>query len=154
MNRQLLKHIKTQSNFYNSPIHGIEHWRRVENYALYLADFSQADKTVVSYFAHLHDAFRENENRDPEHGLRAARFILKNKHLINLSDNQLNTLTYACQHHTKGREANCPTIATCWDADRLDLTRLGIEPKEQYLLTTEAKRIAIEKDFGLLRSLF
>ncbi|WP_051347253.1 HD domain-containing protein [Thiomicrorhabdus chilensis] len=154
MNNQFFQLIKAQAKFYTSPIHGIAHWQRVENYGLYLADFSNADKVVVSYFAYLHDLQRENENKDPEHGLRAAQFIDKHADQIDLSESQLSTLIYACQHHTKGRETNCATVATCWDADRLDLTRLGIEPNENYLLTTEAKRIAIEKDFKLLRSLF
>ena len=32
------------------------------------------------------------------------------------------------------------TIQTCWDADRLDLWRIGIEPRPEYLYTEMAKK--------------
>lgn len=95
---------------------------------------------------------RENDNKDPEHGSRAAEFILKNRTIIRLNEKQFETLIFACKHHTQGRETNNPTIATCWDADRLDMIRIGIEPKAKYLFTDEAKRVADEKDFKLLIS--
>jgi uncharacterized protein len=31
------------------------------------------------------------------------------------------------------------TVSTCWDADRLDLGRVGIEPHPDYLCTAEAR---------------
>jgi len=146
--------LRQQSPAYNSHIHGISHWQRVESYGLYLAKFSQADTAVISYFAYLHDAMRKNDNKDPEHGPRAAEFILNNTAIIELNKQQIKTLVFACKHHTTGRITDNASIATCWDADRLDMTRIGIEPKEKYLLTDEAKRIANTKDFNLLRSLF
>ena len=35
---------------------------------------------------------------------------------------------------------------TCWDADRLDLGRVGIIPDSKYLFNAEAKRIADHGD--------
>lgn len=154
MDNSFFTFLKQHSTSYTSHLHGISHWQRVESYGRYLAKFSQADTAVTSYFAYLHDAMRENDNKDHEHGSRAAEFILENSTMIDLNEQQLETLVFACKHHTKGRETDNPTIATCWDADRLDMTRIGIEPKSKYLFTNEAKRIANEKDFKLLRTLF
>ena len=51
-------------------------------------------------------------------------------------------LDYAIRHHVDGDVSDDPTIGTCWDADRLDLGRVGIVPDEQYMSTAEGKRLA------------
>jgi len=56
----------------------------------------------------------------------------------------------ALSGHTLGKQTTNVAIATCWDADRLDLGRVGIQPDEKYLLTAEAKRITRESDFSVL----
>ena len=55
-----------------------------------------------------------------------------------LPDDRFELLRYACAWHTDGQHHDDPTIATCWDADRLDLGRVGI--------TTEA--VLMSTDFG------
>jgi uncharacterized protein len=35
-----------------------------------------------------------------------------------------------------------PTIGTCWDADRLDLGRVGARPDPKYMSTEARKRAA------------
>ena len=57
-------------------------------------------------------------------------------------DKQIEQLFKACAGHTGGINAADITIATCWDADRLDLGRVGVDPDPAYLFTDEAKRIA------------
>ena len=52
--------------------------------------------------------------------------------------------------HTVGQRPDCITINTCWDADRLDLGRVGITPDSKYLFNAEAKRIADENDYKVL----
>jgi len=42
------------------------------------------------------------------------------------------------------------TVATCWDADRLDLGRVGIKPDARYLFSDEAKEIANAAGFSVL----
>jgi len=42
------------------------------------------------------------------------------------------------------------TVATCWDADRLDLGRVDIKPDTRYLFSDEAKGIANAADFSVL----
>ncbi|MBB6018173.1 hypothetical protein HNQ04_003450 [Deinococcus radiopugnans ATCC 19172] len=33
---------------------------------------------------------------------------------------------WACKHHASGQTTDEPTLGACWDADRLDLPRVGI----------------------------
>jgi uncharacterized protein len=48
-------------------------------------------------------------------------------------------LKEAIRLHTSGLTTNDPTIGTCWDADRLDIGRVGMTPSEKYM-STEAGR--------------
>jgi uncharacterized protein len=150
MNQNILDVLKAESPFFNSDIHGLHHWQTVERNGHYLAQFTGADVEVISYFAHFHDCMRENEDRDPEHGLRGAVFAEKYRTLIDLTDLQFKQMTDACEAHTGGRKMSCSTIATCWDADRLDLGRVGIPPASEFLFSEEAKRIADLRDFSVL----
>ena len=58
---------------------------------------------------------------------------------LNLNEHQLYLLTEACKYHSAGRIIPNVTIQTCWDADRLDLGRVGIKPKAAYLGTPLAR---------------
>jgi len=142
--------LSSKALLFNSPIHGINHWNRVDRNGLYLCEFTGADKQVVSYFAFLHDSMRENEWSDRQHGVRAAEFAVENRLLFDLTDDQFHVLCVACQAHTGGRKASCSTVATCWDSDRLDIGRVGITPDSNFLFSHEAKRIANESDFNAL----
>ena len=42
-------------------------------------------------------------------------------------------LTEALIHHSEGYIEGDVTVRVCWDADRLDLGRVGIEPKPERL---------------------
>jgi uncharacterized protein len=122
-------------------IHGPNHWKRVEKNALDLAAECGADITVVRLFAVLHDSHRLNEGTDPEHGLRAANWAarLRGEH-FDLTDGQFDLLKMACIWHDAGRVSDDPTIGTCWDADRLDLPRVGITPSARLMSTAAGKR--------------
>jgi hypothetical protein len=52
-------------------------------------------------------------------------------------------LVDAIHHHTAVKTTNNPTIGLCWDADRLNLWRIGIEPRPSFLSTAAAKIPAI-----------
>jgi hypothetical protein len=55
----------------NSRIHGQTHWASVAAAGLVLCGMApEADPEVVLLFACLHDAMRQNEGRDPDHGQR------------------------------------------------------------------------------------
>lgn len=121
-------------------IHGIRHWERVREIGARLAPLTGADAVVVEYFAALHDSCRLNDHEDPEHGARAAKLVRAlGPELLPLSADQVDLLVEACRTHTSGRTTDDATIGTCWDADRLDLLRVGIHPDPRYL-TTEAAR--------------
>ena len=122
-------------------VHGINHWARVFENGRRLAAVTGADPLVVDLFAVFHDARRRNEGEDPGHGSRGAKLArkLRKKGLIELDDGQLDLLVYACARHTAGETESDPTIGTCWDADRLDLARVGIRPDLRKLSTDAAK---------------
>lgn len=134
-------------------IHGPSHWDRVQRNGLYLARTNGADQRVVRLFALFHDSMRLDDYSDPEHGWRAKEYILTVEHLLVELDGQaFDQLCYACERHTHQRHHDDVTIGTCWDADRLDLPRVGIEPAAEYLNTAEAIRIAESGDFSALET--
>lgn len=52
-------------------------------------------------------------------------------------------LAYACHEHNNGKISDDPTISICWDADRLNLWRVGIVPQSKFLSSSIAKRWSI-----------
>lgn len=128
----------------DSPYHGRPHWARVLTNGLKLALHSGADPLVVEYFALLHDSRRYNEDEDSAHGERAAVWAraLHNMEFPGIRDltmKQIRLLETAIKGHSDGHTTNDPTIGTCWDADRLDLGRVGIMPVPRLLSTESAK---------------
>jgi uncharacterized protein len=124
-------------------IHGLHHWRTVEKHGLLIAPEVGADVQTVQLFAILHDCCRLDDESDLEHGPRAARMVRTLAgSLITLDPARLDTLVHAIHHHTDGTTSDDPTIGTCWDADRLDLGRVGIIPSASLMSTTAGKRIA------------
>lgn len=123
--------------------HGIHHWARVWENGLQIASANGADVEVVRLFALFHDARRVNEDIDPDHGLRGGDLAhaLRGS-LVQLDDTRFDLLYEACRLHTDGHTAGDPTHLACWDADRLDLGRVGITPKPERLCT-DAARILI-----------
>jgi uncharacterized protein len=110
-------------------IHGAPHWSRVRHNGLILAELTGANTRVVEYFSFIHDLGRENDSHDPEHGYRAAAIAQKIAgDLIELTDHELAPLLDACTGHSDGHLIADVTVMTCWDADRLDLGRVGIRP--------------------------
>ena len=144
--QELLKQIQRDTNIWKSDIHGIFHWQRVEENGLMLGKVTGADITIVSYFSYLHDCQRWNEDDDPGHGPRAASYAKNNRNLIDLNDDQFQKLLKACEEHTyampSDHESIDVTLATCWDADRLDIGRVGLEVDSQYLFTDFAKEFS------------
>jgi uncharacterized protein len=121
--------------------HGPVHWARVLTNGLRLAGETGARIEVVQLFAVLHDCQRINDGEDPEHGPRAAEFARTLRgELFELSDADFTLLHRACAGHTHEHTHPDVTIQTCWDADRLDLGRVGITPHPSYLCTAAAKR--------------
>jgi uncharacterized protein len=54
-------------------------------------------------------------------------------------------LRIALMHHSSGFVANDEAvILTCWDADRLDLPRVGIQPEPKRMCTLAGAKMARE----------
>jgi uncharacterized protein len=123
--------------------HGPDHWKRVEANGLLLANATGADIMVVRLFALFHDSRRENEFTDPDHGRRGAAYAstLRSQH-FEITDSQFDLLQTACIFHTEAKHHTDPSIGTCWDADRLDLGRVGIYPDPEYMNTPMGRHLA------------
>ena len=137
----LLSQVRAHSTGIGSDIHGELHWRTVGANGLWLAEpLDEADTYVIFLFALLHDSMRESDGRDPQHGPRAAAFAteLDAEGLLGTTPAQLETLRYACYEHTNGLVSADPTVGVCWDADRLDLPRVGIQPDPARFSTSRA----------------
>lgn len=122
--------------------HGPSHWNRVKQIGLALAEhLPEADQMVITYFALFHDACRQDKAYDPEHGKRASDLVkdYQAKGYICLTQNQLEQLCFACTYHAEGETSDDPTIGACWDADRLDLSRVGGFYFEDAFSTAKAK---------------
>jgi len=127
-----------------SRLHGLEHWARVAANGIELAAATGgADRRLVELFALFHDAMRENDGRDPEHGLRAARLASELSDLVGLDQERAMLLDVALELHAHGHVDDDPTIGCCWDADRLDLPRVGTIPEVEFFSTHEGRRRAL-----------
>lgn len=143
----------------NSEIHGSAHWVRVAEYGRLLANAEGLDRRLqrcVEIFGWVHDLERRRDGEDVSHGERAAAKIetewrgLLGAHL---SAAEIALLARAVRYHSDSlsaaeavreglfedvhiREALIEkVVGCCWDADRLDLLRLGIRPSGRYMST-------------------
>jgi uncharacterized protein len=124
-------------------IHGPSHWMNVDSAGSLICRETTADLAVVRYFAYLHDAYRADDGWDRWHGPRSAdRLADLPPELLVLDQRQMAVLEYSIRHHTDGETSDDPTIGACWDADRLDLGRVGITPCETFMSTQPGKLIA------------
>jgi uncharacterized protein len=132
----LLAEVREGATLIDSTHHGEQHWLAVARTGLEIrrAD-DQCDRKVLFLFALLHDARRELETRDPEHGPRAAglALTLRERALFGIDDARMALLMEACQLHDTGAVSDEPSIGACYDADRLNLARLGITPDPSLL---------------------
>jgi uncharacterized protein len=152
--RQLIEVIRSLFKLDWNGIHGANHWARVRENGLKLAETTGARVEVIELFAFLHDSQRLNDDHDPEHGRRAVSFArdLRAMEIIKLSDLDFDLLSLACANHSDGWTKADITVQTCWDADRLDLGRVGIRPHPFYLCTEAAKSPSVI-DWAYKRSL-
>lgn len=127
--------------------HGPGHWARVEAHALLISQSLGISPLVPVLFALVHDSQRMNDDVDPWHGLRAAKFVKENRAglFAFLSDSDWATLQEACEKHSDGWVSEDPVLQACWDADRLDLGRVGIIPSPKYMGSAFAKRPEVIK---------
>lgn len=156
ISRDLIEFILSRYALPWDGIHGLFHWARVLEKGRKLSEMTGAKTGVVELFAVFHDSQRINEGIDEGHGRRGAMLAaeLRGK-TFDLEDEDFVLLIQACELHTDGLLDGDVTLQTCWDADRLDLGRVGIVPRIEKLCTEGAKvpsfhRWAIERSEGLV----
>lgn len=122
--------------------HGVDHWDRVAKFGRMLYQ-EGADMDVILAFAYLHDAERMHNGRDINHGQRASGLIdaIRHTQLEALSDEQIAKLKRACELHTIQHRTGDITIDICFDADRMDLPRVGIIPDPQRMATKQGAEL-------------
>ncbi|MBQ8457408.1 MAG: hypothetical protein IJ540_07385 [Prevotella sp.] len=125
--------------------HGVEHWDRVAKFGRILHD-GEADMDVIMAFAYLHDSERIDNAEDKEHGLRASRLTdtIRKTMLANLNDEQIEKLKRACELHTIQHKTGDVTIDACFDADRMDLFRVGIKPSPERMATKRGAELVAD----------
>ncbi|MBQ8715038.1 MAG: hypothetical protein IJ552_07515 [Prevotella sp.] len=122
-----LKHIGNEDCWKNVH-HGLQHWKQVERLGVFMSRLTEGtDEDVIRWFAYLHDIKRVSDGRDYNHGEKAAKYIdtIRKSYLKDLDDKQIEKLKTACAQHTTTNKTDDPTINICFDADRLDLSRVG-----------------------------
>ncbi len=122
-------------------VHGAGHWARVAFHGRRIAGELGVPSRVPRLFALLHDSQRCHEGRDRDHGPRAAKFVrqLQEEGLLDLTQEDLDLLVMACEGHSEGMCEAPLMVQVCWDADRLDLGRVGIRPDPGRLCTMPAR---------------
>ncbi len=128
---------------YEDGIHGVSHWSRVWFHGRRIARTLDVNPSILAWFAFLHDSQRHNDNRDPLHGQRAADFAVGLKRqgaIVELNATEFEHLCEAMRLHSDGHTESEAAIRACWDADRLDLARVGIRPVPNRLCTPHARR--------------
>lgn len=124
-------------------IHGLPHWSRVCLHGRFLAGELGLDPALTTWFAFLHDSRRFDDGDDPDHGPRAADFALalwREGTIDELDRRGFALLAEAIRWHSRGGIEGEPALLACWDADRLDLARVGIRPRPDKLGTAPARR--------------
>lgn len=138
---EFLEWVRSQYRMNWHGLHGYQHWLRVRENGLRLAEMTGAKPELVEFFAFLHDIRRRNDGLDPWHGRRAAKLVdgLAGNFLKVLSAEEREQLKYAIIHHSSGKIEAHINIQICWDSDRLDLGRVKIYPDTRRLCTDAAR---------------
>jgi uncharacterized protein len=136
-----------------SPWHGPAHWRDVARFGIEFAEHAGGDPVVAFVFGAMHDTQRVNDHDDPAHGYRAAELarLIRDTHLSFLTDSQMTKLAYGLEFHDTGQTSNDPTIGAMWDADRVTLWRVGVEPSARFMSTALAKADPGAKQHAVMR---
>ena len=132
----LLQAIRDQYSLHWFGLHGVTHWARVYENGLRIANIHDVNQDVLLLFSIFHDSRRVNDEVDPGHGYRGAELAVRYRgRYFELADKEFDILYYACETHTDGLTEGNLSVQVCWDADRLDLARVGFTPKPEKLCT-------------------
>lgn len=139
---RLLGEARDGATLAQEPMHGELHWRGVAWAGLRVRELAPGiSPGVMVAFGLLHDCRRETDDWDPEHGERAALVAARSrplKRLLGAEGREL--VAEACRLHERGMTRHeAPAIGACWDADRVNLVRLGfrLDPRYFTILSRE-----------------
>ena len=138
-------------NVLQSRMHGLDHWYRVWKNALLLSSGDRSvDMDVVALYALFHDSMRLNDGADIDHGNRAWRlwesYKARNESIVDIFNHRQEELLFeAIVEHSNGLRTTNPTIAICWDADRLDLHRKALWPDARFMSTNEGIALCMNR---------
>ncbi len=142
----IIEQILKDATAFQNGCHGLSHWNTVAAHGRTIALYEDLDAWFLRLFAYFHDCQRLSDGRDPEHGPRAADYVMTwTPEALEMSEDDQRRLAFACRYHTHERQTDDKTIRACWDCDRLDLGRVGIVVNPKFLFTETAKRIARDK---------
>ena len=145
--------------------HGVRHWARVRRNGRIIAQHIEGvDTQVTDLFAVLHDAGRVDEYDDPGHGWRVMAYLRKlhSETRLGLNPEQFHTLLIAIERHSDPSATPYnATMAACWNADRLDIGRVGLTPSKRFMCNEalppdhiiEQLAAASQREHGKLRRL-
>lgn len=120
--------------------------RALRKNGLRLATVMGTNVEVAQLFAVFHDGGRVNEVEDWGYACRGADLAPELcGTLFDLPDAAFDLLYEAGAQHTDGLIAGDITVQACWDADRLDLSRVGMPPDPRRLCTDAAKAVTMRK---------
>lgn len=150
INKRTLNKILNQFELDIDGYHGFHHWARVIDNGIKIAEHYQLNKNIIIGFGLFHDIMRENDDDDPDHGFRGANFLEEIKNETNFTQDEIDIIKEAATTHTEGFNTDSLIIGACWDADRLDLYRVGIYPDIDFLSTEYAKNETLIEERSLL----
>ena len=70
--------------------------------------------------------------------------------LVELNATEFEHLCEAMRLHSDGHTEGEAAIRACWDADRLDLAPVGIEPEPTRLCTSQARKTMVIREAILM----
>ena len=122
-------------------IHGINHVLRALIYAKIMASkICPQNMNDILLGVILHDIGRRNDGVDQGHPLRGA-ILAKRLLKDNWPNADKERILYAIEHHHKGLVTSDPVVGIIWDADRLDLGRVGLKIDTRRLSTIAATKL-------------
>jgi uncharacterized protein len=126
-----------------SGMNGLNHWSRVLENALLLSEYNNANKNIIIAFSLFHKIKRNNEEHDQNEGIKSAEFLRYYEDQLNLTEEEFDETYLACKNISEYMFHENKNISTCWDAERLDLMRTGLYPKESNMNSDYAKNAGI-----------
>jgi uncharacterized protein len=152
-----------------SVVHGPAHWVRVHRFGGLLAArvaLPPEARACVDLFAWLHDIAREDDEASRRHAVEGAAQIdaILPAIAAPLTTDQIETIRAAILHHSDGMVAArageagvfdgigwpgdlvVATVGCCWDADRLDLPRVGVQPAERFMSTPVWREVRLARN--------